>query len=145
MDAPSVTIPSVPSAPMNNFVKSGPAADLRALERVLMISPFGSTTVCGTGIKLLGREFRQASYNVKEPFGFCSPIPNSICCGNRSMKAKLCDKHPDLLPEPPVLTMPPIVAPGPGSSYTGCKDISGQMVAIQRSLGRREESLHTKS
>jgi hypothetical protein len=41
----SVTIPSVPSAPMKSLVISGPAADLRARERVLMISPEGRTTV----------------------------------------------------------------------------------------------------
>lgn len=41
----SVTIPRVPSAPMNSFVISGPAADLRALERVLITSPEGRTTV----------------------------------------------------------------------------------------------------
>ena len=49
---------------MNNFVKSGPAADLRALERVFMISPFGSTTVCGEGVKPLSKEFVRVSYNV---------------------------------------------------------------------------------
>lgn len=66
--APSVTMPSVPSAPMNLssnepmrqrerlgrsrsartyiLVVSQPAADLRARWRVLMTSPLGRTTVC---------------------------------------------------------------------------------------------------
>ena len=42
----SVMIPSVPSAPTNNFVVSNPAADLRARRRVLITSPDGRTTVC---------------------------------------------------------------------------------------------------
>lgn len=42
---PSVTIPKVPSAPINNLVVSNPAEDLRALCRVLITSPDGSTTV----------------------------------------------------------------------------------------------------
>ena len=41
----SVTIPNVPSAPMKSLVISGPAADLRARERVLITSPEGRTTV----------------------------------------------------------------------------------------------------
>jgi hypothetical protein len=45
LNVASVTIPRVPSAPMKSLVISGPAADLRALERVLMISPEGRTTV----------------------------------------------------------------------------------------------------
>lgn len=43
---PSVTMPRVPSAPMNSFVVSNPADDLRDLRRVLMTSPDGRTTVC---------------------------------------------------------------------------------------------------
>ena len=42
----SVTMPSVPSAPMNNFVVSNPADDLRERRRVLITSPDGRTTVC---------------------------------------------------------------------------------------------------
>lgn len=42
----SVTMPSVPSAPMKSLVVSNPVADLRARERVLMTSPDGRTTVC---------------------------------------------------------------------------------------------------
>ena len=42
---PSVTIPSVPSAPMKSLVVSNPADDLRARLRVLMTFPFGRTTV----------------------------------------------------------------------------------------------------
>ena len=44
---PSVIIPRVPSAPMNNLVVSKPADDLRDLRRVLMTSPEGKTTVLG--------------------------------------------------------------------------------------------------
>jgi len=43
--SPSTTKPRVPSLPMNNFVKSGPAEDFLALERVLMTSPLASTIV----------------------------------------------------------------------------------------------------
>lgn len=43
LNVTSVTIPSVPSAPIKSFVKSKPAADLRALLRVLMTLPFGNT------------------------------------------------------------------------------------------------------
>ena len=43
---PSVIIPKVPSAPMNNFVTSKPAEDFLARCRVLMTSPEGRTTVC---------------------------------------------------------------------------------------------------
>jgi len=42
---PSVTIPSVPSAPMNSLVRSKPADDFLALCLVLMTSPEGRTTV----------------------------------------------------------------------------------------------------
>lgn len=42
---PSVTMPNVPSAPMNSFVVSIPADDFLALCRVLMTFPFGNTTV----------------------------------------------------------------------------------------------------
>ena len=41
----SVTMPRVPSAPMNSFVVSNPADDLRERRLVLMTSPDGSTTV----------------------------------------------------------------------------------------------------
>jgi len=122
-DTPSVTIPSVPSAPMNSFVKSGPAADLRALERVLMISPFGSTTVYGAAIKPLRREPVRPPYNVEEPFSSSSPIPNRVCCNDRSAGVRRGAGCFDPLPDAPVLTIPPMVAPGPGSSYTGCKGI----------------------
>jgi len=44
---PSVTIPSVPSAPMKSLVVSNPAEDFLDLRRVLMTSPEGRTTVCG--------------------------------------------------------------------------------------------------
>ena len=47
-DSPSVTMPNVPSAPMNILVRSNPADDLRALRRVLMTLPFGRTTACTT-------------------------------------------------------------------------------------------------
>lgn len=138
-DAPSVTIPSVPSAPMNSFVKSGPAADLRALERVLMISPFGSTTVCGTVIKPLRREPVRPPYNVEEPFGSGSPVPNRVCCINRLARATRGEMCRDPLPDAPVLTMPPIVAPGPGSSYTGCKGIPPVAKQSPPSTHREEE------
>jgi len=113
---------------MNNFVKSGPAADLRALERVLMISPLGSTTVWRTRIKPLRRGPMRASYDVEEPFSSCGSIPNRIRYGNRLTKAKLGAKRWDRLPDPPVLTIPPIVAPGPGSSYTIKQYLRGQIV-----------------
>ena len=45
---PSVTIPKVPSAPMNSLVRSNPADDLRERLLVLMTSPEGSTTVCAS-------------------------------------------------------------------------------------------------
>ena len=44
--SPSVTIPKVPSAPINSLVVSKPAADFLARLRVLMTWPFGRTTVC---------------------------------------------------------------------------------------------------
>ena len=43
--APSVTIPSVPSAPMNNLVRSNPAEHFRARCRVFITSPEGRTAV----------------------------------------------------------------------------------------------------
>lgn len=43
-----MTMPNVPSAPMNSFVMSNPADDLRERCRVLITSPFGKTTVCTT-------------------------------------------------------------------------------------------------
>jgi hypothetical protein len=42
---PSVTIPRLPSAPMNNLVVSNPAEDFLALLRVFITSPEGRTTV----------------------------------------------------------------------------------------------------
>ena len=54
-DQPSVIIPSVPSAPMNSFVVSNPADDLRDRRRVLITSPDGSTTVCRVGRHVLIR------------------------------------------------------------------------------------------
>lgn len=42
---PELTIPRVPSAPMNKFVRSGPAELFLALDRVVMTSPEGSTAV----------------------------------------------------------------------------------------------------
>jgi len=42
---PSVMIPRVPSAPVNNFVVSQPADDFRDRRRVLITSPDGRTTV----------------------------------------------------------------------------------------------------
>lgn len=42
---PSVTIPNVPSAPINNLVVSNPAADFLARLRVLITLPLGRTTV----------------------------------------------------------------------------------------------------
>jgi len=51
-NAPSM---SVPSALIN---RSGPAAELRALKRVSMGSPFGSTTVCEIGVKPSNRNTR---------------------------------------------------------------------------------------
>jgi len=42
----SVTMPRVPSAPMNSFVVSNPADDLRDRRLVLITSPEGRTTVC---------------------------------------------------------------------------------------------------
>jgi hypothetical protein len=45
LNVASVTIPRVPSAPMNSLVVSKPALDLRARWRVLIISPEGRTTV----------------------------------------------------------------------------------------------------
>ena len=41
----SVMMPRVPSAPMNNFVVSNPADDLRDRRLVFMTSPEGRTTV----------------------------------------------------------------------------------------------------
>jgi hypothetical protein len=49
---PSVTIPSVPSAPINSFVVSKPAEDLRERRRVLMTSPEGRTTVYTNGFNI---------------------------------------------------------------------------------------------
>jgi hypothetical protein len=44
-ELPSVTIPSVPSAPIKSLVVSKPAEDLRARWRVLITFPDGRTTV----------------------------------------------------------------------------------------------------
>jgi hypothetical protein len=56
---PSVTIPRVPSAPINSFVVSNPAADFRALLRVLITSPDGRTAVC----EVLGVESKTKRIN----------------------------------------------------------------------------------
>lgn len=45
---PSVTMPSVPSAPIKRWVPSKPAEHFRARRRVLMTSPDGKTTVYET-------------------------------------------------------------------------------------------------
>jgi len=86
----------------------------------------------------------RASYDVEEPFSSRGSVPNRIRYGNKLTKAKLGVKCWDRLPDPPVLTIPPIVAPGPGSSYTVGGYFRGQTIAVQHSLGRREESLYTK-
>jgi hypothetical protein len=44
-ELPSVTMPSVPSAPIKSLVVSKPAEDLRARRRVLITLPEGRTTV----------------------------------------------------------------------------------------------------
>jgi hypothetical protein len=55
----SVMMPSVPSAPTNNFVVSNPADDLRARRRVLITSPDGRTTVCRKfSVRTAHRQYR---------------------------------------------------------------------------------------
>ena len=78
--APSVTIPSVPSAPMNNLVVSKPADDLRARRRVLITFPFGRTTVYSDFIThdaLLRSQ--STTYDVEKPFSLSGPVSNSVC------------------------------------------------------------------
>jgi hypothetical protein len=48
----SVTMPRVPSAPMNSLVVSNPADDLRDRRLVFITSPEGRTTVCGEKKKI---------------------------------------------------------------------------------------------
>jgi hypothetical protein len=72
-----VTIPSVPSAPMNNFVKSNPAEDLCARERVLITSPEGRTTVCRFYETLIIGGERWTN-QVEEPLSFRGAIPDGI-------------------------------------------------------------------
>lgn len=62
-----MTMPRVPSAPMNNLVKSNPAADFRALWRVFMISPSGRTTVCKKDVRFgddMIRKYLQCSRTI---------------------------------------------------------------------------------
>jgi len=76
----SVTMPSVPSAPMNSFVVSNPADDLRERRLVLITSPDGRTTVYtkaqhsrstdGTGT-------RKADC-VQKPFALRCTIPHRV-------------------------------------------------------------------
>ena len=61
----------------------------------------------------------RASYDIEKPFSSCSPIANCVCCDGRSTKAKPNAENRDSLQDPPVLTIPPIVAPGLGSSHVG--------------------------
>ena len=63
----------VPSAPMHSLVRSNPAADLRDLHLVLMISPEGRTTVyevkgwaCASGND--GRKLVISTDGVEESF-----------------------------------------------------------------------------
>lgn len=83
MAVPSVTMPSVPSAPMNSLVVSKPAADFLALLRVLMASPFGRTTVYSLERKVgachaIRVNERESTYQVEEPFCFRRAISYSI-------------------------------------------------------------------
>ena len=57
---------------------------------------------------------KRASHNIKEPFDPCSLVPNGIHCNSGLTKGKYDAKHRNLLPDPPMLTIPPIVALGPG-------------------------------
>jgi hypothetical protein len=82
--SPSVTIPSVPSAPMKSFVVSNPVDDFLALCLVLMTLPEGSTAVCNIGrtvsqrIVFYERRRWKNANHVKEPLAFCSAVPHRV-------------------------------------------------------------------
>jgi hypothetical protein len=137
----SVTIPKVPSAPIKSLVISGPAADLRALERVLMISPEGRTTVCQLANPRMSEANAWMSNIIYRSID--DSMEDIICRigrGERVMREDRRGVMPDLtaahlrltkfknhsafavpyltafVPLHPVPHIPPIVAPGPGSS-----------------------------
>lgn len=75
---PSVTIPSVPSAPMKSLVVSNPADDFLALCLVLMTSPLGSTTVYIFYEFLHLNAKHKPTYRIKEPFSLRSTVSHGI-------------------------------------------------------------------
>ena len=75
---PSVTIPSVPSAPMKSFVVSIPAEDFLARRRVLITFPFGNTTVYSPPSVARQCDNLHRAYNIQKPFSTSRPIPDSV-------------------------------------------------------------------
>lgn len=110
----SVTIPNVPSAPMNNLVVSNPALDFRARWRVLITSPEGSTTV----YMLISISLTASPPSPRAPQQI-RKVQKDL--GGKRTKFKnhsalAVPYRTALVPLHPVPHIPPIVAPGPGSS-----------------------------
>ena len=114
-------IPSVPSAPMKSFVVSNPAEDFRERLRVLTTSPDGSTTVCViVRSQYLGEMWdvvRRHTYHIEKPFTLGSTVSYSVRLNRFSVRSPHIAHCAYILPEHPLLIIPPIVAPGAGSIY----------------------------
>jgi hypothetical protein len=65
--------------------------------------------------KNLGTEASETTNHVQEPFSFCSSVTNGIGCEKRLENTGNALGIIHLLPEHPVLIIPPIVATGAGS------------------------------
>ena len=76
-----VIMPSVPSAPIYNFVMSNPAADLRARRRVLITSPDGRTTVYRKFSVRTGPTDNTGAHRVQEPLALRCTVPHRIGYG----------------------------------------------------------------
>ena len=77
-------IPNVPSAPINSFVVSHPAEDLRERRRVLITLPLGRTTVCIrprmiSRVQTNGTRER-STHKIQEPLALGGTITNGIRC-----------------------------------------------------------------
>lgn len=102
---------------MKSFVVSKPAEDLRARLRVLMTSPDGRTTVCKKCVRFIMvlRTLRAKSTRLRNHSAFAVPYRTAFAdLLLVNVVAKMLQVY--LLPEQPVLIMPPMVAPGAGSS-----------------------------
>jgi len=75
----SVTMPRVPSAPINSFVVSNPADDLRDRRLVFITSPEGRTTVCRRKISIIlfWRTMNNADH-IQEPFTLRCAVADRI-------------------------------------------------------------------